>query len=96
MSVSVSVCVQDRQPLPPSDMILTFADISTSQRVLGFSPKTSTAEGMGSTASELLCVTAPMSCAGIHHFVGWFKQYYTDRVAWERGGRDPARNALLE
>lgn len=38
--------LQDRQPLPPSDMYITFADISTSHRVLGFQPKTSTAEGV--------------------------------------------------
>lgn len=37
---------QDRQPLPPSDMILTFADITTSKAVLGFSPKTPTNEGV--------------------------------------------------
>jgi UDP-glucuronate 4-epimerase len=67
----------DRQPLPPSDMILTFADISTSKKVLAFSPKTSTAEG-------------------IHHFVEWFKEYYNDRVQWEKGGRHPSRNTVLE
>ena len=44
--MSLPCLLQDRQPLPPSDMILTFADITTSQRVLGFSPKTSTAEGV--------------------------------------------------
>lgn len=38
--------VQDRLPLPPSDMVLTFADITTSKKVLGFSPRTSTAEGI--------------------------------------------------
>lgn len=67
----------ERQPLPPSDMLLTFADISTSKKVLGFSPKTSTAKG-------------------IHHFVEWFKEYYYDRVQWEREGRPTARNALVE
>lgn len=42
----VCIPVQDRLPLPPSDMVLTFADITTSKKVLGFSPRTSTAEGI--------------------------------------------------
>lgn len=49
--------LQDRQPLPPSDMYITFADISTSQRVLGFQPKTSTAEGVYWGAGVCVCVT---------------------------------------
>ncbi|CAI8046779.1 UDP-glucuronate 4-epimerase 4 [Geodia barretti] len=72
-----TTAVIDRQPLPPSDMILTFADITISRNVLGFSPKTPTAEG-------------------IHRFVKWFRDYYEDRVQWEKKGRSSSRNARLE
>jgi len=57
-----SSSTQDRQPLPPSDMYITFADISTSQRVLGFQPKTSTAEGVCWARAQLkVCVGLGLS-----------------------------------
>jgi UDP-glucuronate 4-epimerase len=36
----------DFQPIPPGDIQITYADISKSQKVLGFSPKTSLKEGI--------------------------------------------------
>lgn len=34
--------------------------------------------------------------SGIHHFVVWFKQYYEERVQWEKEGKDPIRNSILK
>ena len=57
-----SSSTQDHQPLPPSDMYITFADISTSQHVLGFQPKTSTAEGVCWARAQLkVCVGLGLS-----------------------------------
>lgn len=85
--------MQERLPLPPSDMVITFADITTSKQVLGFSPKTSPAEGEQTSQPTGIHISIT---SGIHLFVAWFKDYYNGRVEWEKTGRDVARNILLE